>query len=342
MTTLLATASAPMQPVPWRRLAWVSARRYRSTLVGVGIALGLLAAYLAIRGHAMRSAYDAAERCAPQSSAACRFAWNSFSDTYGSLGFIGAVLVFVPALVGAFAGAPLLARELETGTFRFAWTQGAGRTRWLVAHLVPGVLGVAAVTAAFGLLTAWYVQPLIGSGYLQRLQPTIFPVTGISIVGWGVFAYALGVLAGVLARRVLPAMAATLVVWTGMAILTTTLRRYHYEAPLATSNPTVNPGDQPLALWWTLGGHRVSDAQLNDVLRAVGAETGNGGGDIAVKPGGDPNDPFHYLLQHGYTQWLSYQPNSRYWPFQWIELTWLALVALLLLATAVWLVRRRA
>ncbi|MGD0605948.1 MAG: hypothetical protein ABSA53_20450 [Streptosporangiaceae bacterium] len=33
----------------------------------------------------------------------------------------------VPALIGAFAGAPVLARELETGTFRYAWTLGSGR-----------------------------------------------------------------------------------------------------------------------------------------------------------------------------------------------------------------------
>jgi hypothetical protein len=34
-----------------------------------------------------------------------------------------------PALIGAFAGAPVLARELETGTFRYTWTQGFGGWR---------------------------------------------------------------------------------------------------------------------------------------------------------------------------------------------------------------------
>jgi hypothetical protein len=51
------------------------------------------------------------------------------------------------------------------------------------------------------------------------------------------------------------------------------------------------------------------------------------------------------LSQHGYTQWTSYQPASRFWPFQWIEGGWLlALLALsvLLIAATVWLVRRRA
>ena len=31
----------------------------------------------------------------------------------------------------------MLARELETGTFRYAWTQGFGRWRWTLAKLAP-------------------------------------------------------------------------------------------------------------------------------------------------------------------------------------------------------------
>ena len=52
-------------------------------------------------------------------------------------------------------------------------------------------------------------------------------------------------------------------------------------------------------------------------------------------------DPVQYLLQHGYTQVTSYQPDSRYWPLQWIEFGWLTALALLLLGTAFWLLRRR-
>ncbi len=48
------------------------------------------------------------------------------------------------------------------------------------------------------------------------------------------------------------------------------------------------------------------------------------------------------LSQHGYTQWTSYQPASRFWPFQWIEGGWLLALSVLLIAVTVWLVRRRA
>ena len=48
------------------------------------------------------------------------------------------------------------------------------------------------------------------------------------------------------------------------------------------------------------------------------------------------------LAQHGYTQWTSYQPASRFWPFQWIEGGWLLALSVLLIAATVWLVQRRA
>jgi len=48
------------------------------------------------------------------------------------------------------------------------------------------------------------------------------------------------------------------------------------------------------------------------------------------------------MSQHGYTQWWSYQPASRYWPFQGIEGGGLLLLAILLVAATIWPVHRRA
>jgi hypothetical protein len=342
MSAVLTAAPTPVvRPVPWRRLGWVAWRRYRATVVGAALLMGLAALYVVLRGNAMMSAYQAAVTCTPQASAACHFAWDTFQSNYGTVGFFGGVLVFIPGALGAFVGAPLLAREMETGTFRYAWTQGAGRMRWLLALLVPGAVGIAAVTAAYGALITWYEQPLIGAGDAQRLHPAVFSITGVAVMGWALLAFSVGVLAGLLIRRVVPALLTTIAVWTGMAFLVSELRRYHYLEPLVTSNPMTAAADQALATWWTRGGVRVSDAQVNQVLQAIGVQTSNAGDTVAAKPGGDPNDPFQYLVSHGYTQWTSYQPDSRYWTFQAIEVTWLVLVSLLLLAATVWLVRRR-
>lgn len=342
MTTsvVAATPTYTRRPVSWRRLGWVSWRRYRTSLLsGVGL-LAVVAAYLLIRGSLMRSAYASVQACSPQSSPHCAFVFNQFRDPYGQIGLFGALLVWVPALIGAFAGAPLLAREFESGTFRYVWTQGVGRLRWLLALLVPGALGVAALGAALGGLVRWYEQPLLQSALDNRLRPTIFPLTGVAVVGWGLAGYALGVLAGLVIRRVLPALVATLAVWTGLAFLTAQLLRFHYLAPLDAHLQQLGPRDAGLEQWWSYGGHRVSDAQVNQVLEAIGVQA-NGGG-FQARVGTGPVDPIQYLMQHGYTAWSSYQPDSRYWTFQWIEFGWLAGLSLLLLATTLWLVHRRA
>ena len=51
---------------------------------------------------------------------------------------------------------------------------------------------------------------------------------------------------------------------------------------------------------------------------------------------------FNLCQQRGYTEWTSYQPGSRFWPFQWIEGGWLLALSVLLIAATIWLVRRRA
>ena len=338
MSIVAGTSSAVLRPVPWHRLAWVAWRRYRTTLLATAALLGAIAAFLLFRGHQMRDAYAAVQACTPQASAACHFAFQTFRDTYANDGPVGALLVWLPAIVGAFAGSPLLAREFEFGTFRFVWTQGAGRTRWLVALLVAGMFGVAVLAAGLGVLLGWYDGALVTSGIRQRLSPNVFPLTGVAVVGWGLVAFSLGVFVGLLTRRVLPALALTLAAWTGLAFAGQLLRD-RYAEPLITSG---QPGlaDLRVDQWWTKGGVPVSYAQLDQVLQSVGIQPIDGG-PVQAAPGNSAVDPVEYLLQHGYTQLTGYQPDSRYWTFQWIEFGWLAILSLLLLAASIWLLRRR-
>jgi len=340
MSVVTGTSTTTPRPVPWHRLAWVAWRHYRTTLLATAALLAVVAGFLVARGYQMRDAYAAVQACTPHASASCGFAFSQFHDTYANTGPLGALFVWLPAVIGAFAGAPLLARELESGTFRYAWTQGAGRTRWMVCLTVAGALGVAALAAAFGQLVAWYEHPLVASGIQERLHASVFPVTGVVVVGWALAAFAIGVFVGLLARRVLAALALTLAAWTGLAFLAGSVFRDRYAAPLVTSDQQMGLTDLPVDQWWTKGGVRATDAQINQVLQAIGLQT-DGGGNFRAGPGSSAIDPVQYLLQHGYTQLTSYQPDSRYWPFQWIEFGWLTVVSVLLLAASIWLLRRR-
>ena len=86
-------------------------------------------------------------------STAVQYFFSQYHQLQAWLDFLIAV---VPAIVGVFWGAPLVARELETGTFRLAWTQSVTRTRWLALKLA--VVGVAAMVVAglFSLGVTWW------------------------------------------------------------------------------------------------------------------------------------------------------------------------------------------
>ena len=339
---LAAVPPATATPLPWSNFAWVTWRRHRGTILATFAALAAIATYLLLTGLQMRSAWHTVQGCSPHQSRSCSFAWTNFHDTHANPGIVSALFLFAPLLYGAFVGAPLIGRELETGTFRYAWTQGAGRSRLSIAMVATGFAIVAAVAGVFGALVAWHDGPLWQAQIAPRLQPSEFPTTGVAIIGWALAAYAVAVLAGLVWRRVLPALGTAVLATFGLAYAASKLR-LHYLTPLRTSSLAYVPGSQTISQWWEKGGVRIGTAQLNAVLREghVPQIQSTGGKVTATAGPGQGADPFTYLLHHGYTQWTSYQPAHRYWTFQWIEFAWLLAITLLLLATALLLLRNR-
>jgi hypothetical protein len=126
-----------LRSLPWRRMAGVIWRQHRFALVTVAVVLGGAAVYLWLVGSTLHHAYAAPVACHPVGSAACQDAVNNFNGLDGFLSN-GVILQVLPPVIGAFVGAPLLAREMETGTFRYTWTQGFGRWRWTLAKLAAG------------------------------------------------------------------------------------------------------------------------------------------------------------------------------------------------------------
>ena len=336
---------ASPRPVPWQRMAWVTWRQHRAALAGVAAMFGVAASYLLITGLQRRHAYAAVAACHPAGKGICQQLAGSFLSSYApGTGYVLGLLQVIPALIGAFVAAPVLARELETGTFRYAWTQGFGRARWATAKLVPLAVAVTAAAAAFSVLVSWYVQPLWGAGDDNGpLYPTIFDLRGVALAAWTLAAFAIGALAGVLIRRVIPAMFAAFAAYGGLAFATGALLRGHYAAPLTSTNPDVSThGAWVISQAWNRGGRPASLDLINQTLHAIDTQALTPG---LFQPGPDTPasvDPVQYLVQHGYTLVTTYQPASRFWPFQLIEGSWLLALSLLLIATTVWLVRRRA
>jgi ABC-2 family transporter protein len=348
---------AILRPVPWRRIGWVTWRQHRIALTVLAVFLGACATYVWINGLKLHHAYAAMAACRPATSLAC----SALSSGFRSGAFLanGYNLQAVPALIGAFAGAPVLARELETGTFRYAWTQGFGRWRWTLGKLVGLAIGVTAAAGALSVLQSWYYQPSFAACNpalfplpMSTFAATLFDLRGVAFAAWTLTAFAIGALAGMLIRRVVPAMAATLAAYAGLAFAAGLYLRPHYLTPAVTRNAFrfffSPPGsDFIVRQWWTKSGTTLSQSATNRVInsafeRMTPVVHSSKEGAIAAHKQTTALHVLNYLTRHGYTQWTSYQPASRFWPFQWIESGWLLALSVLLIAATVWLVRRRA
>jgi hypothetical protein len=168
----------------------------------------------------------------------------------------------------------------------------------------------------------------------------LFNLRGVAFAAWALAAFAIGALAGMLVRRVLPAIVATLAAYAALGFATGVFLREQYLTPRLTSTPNISGSSWIISQWWTRNGKFAFSGWPSDSLIQQFCNHPAPG----VTPGGGPKVTVlaQCLSRHGYTLWTTYQPASRFWPFQWIEGGWLLVLSVLLIAATVWLVRRRA
>ncbi len=347
-------------------MTWLAWRQFRTqALVALGV-LAVLAAILFVTGLRLRDLYDATvATCAAHGN--CQTAGRVLVAKYHVLqSWLGFLIAVIPAVVGVFWGAPLVARELETGTHRLAWTQSVTRARWLAVKLA--VVGVAAV-AACGLVSlgvTWWFGPL---DHLNANQFGVFDQRDIVALGYAALAFALGVTAGILLRRTLPAMAATLGVFVFVRLSFMVWVRPKLESPLHLSRALdpnsmgfgssnggpmqlmPEPPSLPNAWVYTT---RILDPAGRPLSSSVVARTcptlgvGPPPPDASRKVVGRvPSDVQATLgrcvtrLSAHYRTVVTYQPADRYWTFQWAETAIFVGAALVLIGLCFWWLLRR-
>ncbi|HUP68702.1 MAG TPA: ABC transporter permease subunit [Acidimicrobiales bacterium] len=305
-------------------MTWLAWRQFRAqAAVAAVVALAVTVALVVTHGHiaALADPGDA-------------------SPGYQSLRLLGTALIGLPAFIGAFWGAPLLARELEAGTHRLAWTQSVTRGRWLAVKL--GVAGAVAVVAT-GLCTlvlTWWSVPFDRVG--NRIGTANFGQRGIAPVAYAVFALALGALIGVITRRTLPAMAATLagffVVRFGFQLFV----RPHLAIPVWVSRPSsmFGPPEGPSAASgaWVLAsrtadaaGHVVSSRTVDRaVSEACHLTRETSSADLAA-----------CVRRLGFHDLVRIHPADRFWALQGLEATVFLALAAVLAGACFWWVRHR-
>jgi ABC-type transport system involved in multi-copper enzyme maturation permease subunit len=331
--------------------------------IAVGV-LVLVAIVVAITGPNLVHLYDTTvANCKAHGD--CSYASNALtqSDSFLQSAF-GALLLVLPALVGIFWGAPLIAREFEAGTFRLAWTQSVTRMRWLAVKL--GIIGLASMVAAglASLMVSSWFGPI---DKVTKVQFASFDERGIVAIGYAVFAFAFGVAAGLLIRRTVPAMFATLVAFIGARLAVTYWVRPHLLAPVKAAMPlhivfgtSIEQGSstglsffEPVNIpnAWIYSNEVVNNsghAPTAQFLQSACHSALSGPASGAVQGVPTPNQNAQTAFAQCFAnvaakfhQLVIYQPASRYWAFQWYETAIFFGLAVIVAGFSFWWVRRR-
>jgi hypothetical protein len=340
-------------------MTWLTWRQFRTQAAAAVTALAAFAILLAATGPHLASMYATSGITGCQSQSCQRIASNFLDLVNGiypvvyTLGIAGVILA--PAVIGIFWGAPLIAREFETGTFRLAWTQTITRTRWLAVKLALLGLAAMAVTEGLALMFGWWAAPIgqaarvadfprfpLGMGPFSL---PAFDAHGVTPLGYAAFAFTLGVTTGVLLRRTVPAMAVALAIFAAIQVAMPLAIRPHLFPPAHTTVSIEDQfsGQQSVSLGgtFTLALDYIPSQPGAWILssRAVNAA----GHPVSVMPTAclHQNDPLPCMASQGIQVAATYQPTSRYWPLQWTETAIYLTLALALAGFCFWRLSRR-
>ncbi|WP_369189379.1 hypothetical protein [Streptomyces sp. R08] len=314
MTALAADSAVRPRPArAWRAVL----RLQRGALIGWGV-------YVAVVSGLLLWAYgpggSAAQADWRRKCTAHGCDWSGAISLYHAARAVAEFAIgWAPYLAAIFAGA-VLARELERGTTRLAWTQGVSPTRWLATTLaVPAALVVAGSTLMVLLHRLLFDAHLVPVSWHWWNDET-FTANGTLAIVYPLLGLAVGTLAGLLMRRA-PSAIGLSIAAMGLTRTALTYARPHLW-PWVTRTSPLNTG---------------YDAPRNVLVGDRGAVTSGGGHvpDLCFEQAKclKTADVTGYYVQ--------YHPASHFWPLQLVETGIALALTALVLGAAFTLLRRR-
>lgn len=286
-------------------------RLHRAHAIVSAVVVVAVTALLVPSGIAIANSYHHAVMNCSVSHVGCGDIGNIVFGSNGAFtSLVQDLAMAFPLVVGILWGAPLVPGEFEASTEDFAWTQGVTRRRWVLTNLGWALLVAAVWGGALAALFTWWRGP--DNAVDGPVKFIYFDVQGVAPIAYTVFAMALGVAAGALFRRVVPAIATTIVVFIAARISTAL-----YFRPLFAVTKNVSPlaGNPPLS--YSLG---------QNIL--------GGSNTAACKT-------LRCLAAHGAYNHITYLPANRFWPAQGVESGIFLVLALALSIFTYWSVTTR-
>jgi hypothetical protein len=207
-----------------------------------------------------------------------------------------------------------------------------------------------AAMAVAGLISAavtWWAGDLDRAGD-PRIQPLIYATRGVVPIGYAALAFVLGVTAGTLLRRTIPAMVVTLALVLAAQIGAPWVLREHLTTPVTVTRALPGEaidhlmihghgsmevyGPDPEAPSWVIH---------NQTLTPAGKVFTGPVDWTACGPEVSHATCTRWLDSRHLTQRVSYIPDSRFWALQWRELSVLVVISLALAGFCGWWIRRR-
>ena len=337
---------------------WLVWRVYRAQAAAV---FGLLAAFsvlLLVTGVQMAAQWHSALVTCTASGTCGSLSSTLFLGSH-AIGFLVIMTLGVPVVVGMLLGAPLVAHEFEAGTSQFAWTQSITRRRWLAVKAGWLLLAAAVVGGIVSCWVTWWSGPN-NAFQGNAFDPGRFDIMGIVPVGYAVFAMALGITAGALVRRTVPAIAITLAGFIAVRFVIFSWLRPHFMSAVTTYLPLSSafssrrrllaaghglrrrrqPADQHPAIDERAGSRQRRTAGSRSVPSRARARRWRAAATRRSHPAAQ-KAVLSCAQAHHVRAYFTYQPASRYWAFQGIETGIFVVLAAVLLAVAFAVVTRR-
>lgn len=330
------------------RAAWF---RNRMTLSALAAVLAAVAGWTLFQAQSMRSGLTAhhIQQCITGNGtgSACRqaLAWEQFLSDFRPY-YVIFPLLGTPVVLAVFGGVRWLTREYETGSFRYTWTLGVSRIRWLAGTLLPVLAVVTAGAAACGLAyDRWFPA---GQWLVNSSSPGVpwewdeFPLTPLTFIAFMLAGFGIAACAAALIRRTVPAMAAAAAAiavgayfadtrfrsWL-ITLHPVTLHADYYAVGLAEPSD----GGYLLRGWLTDHAGHVVPGFLITHDGGILIPAGQLG---AILTSGSAASQRAWLAAHHYTYWISYQPHGRLLIFQAAWAGALLAVAIVSFGLAIW------